>query len=166
MIESMTQILLWIAAISAGLMAGVYFAFSGFIMRSLDSLDASKAIDAMNAINEIILRSWFMPLFFGSSLLYLLLAVLALFDWSDPNAPLLLTAGLSYFGGMSGCTVFFNVPLNNRLAKAKEGGIDIYIEKSQLWSHYYKYWTRWNHLRTSSSLIACMLSIYLLTTYQ
>lgn len=162
MYASMIALLLTIAAIGAGLMAGVYFAFSGFIMRSLDRLDAENAVDAMNAINEVILRSWFMPLFFGTSLLHLLLAVLAIFDWSDPNAPLLLTAGLTYFGGMFVCTVFFNVPLNNRLTKAKEGGID----KFQLWSHYSKYWTRWNHLRTLSSLVACMLSIYLLTTHQ
>jgi uncharacterized membrane protein len=161
MIESLTQVLLWIAAVSAGLMAGIYFAFSSFIMRSLDRLDAANAVDAMNTINEVILRSWFMPLFFGTSLLYLLLAVLALFGWSDPNAPLLLTAGSTYFWGMFLCTIIFNVPLNNRLAKAKEGDID----KIQIWSHYYKYWTRWNHLRTASSLIACVLSIYLLTTY-
>ncbi len=162
MYASMIALLLTTLVIGAGLMAGVYFAFSGFIMRSLDRLDAENAVDAMNAINEVILRSWFMPLFFGSSLLYLLLAVLALFDWSDPNAPLLLIAGLTYFGGMFLCTIFFNVPLNNRLAKTKDGSID----KTQLWSHYYKYWTRWNHLRTSSSLVACMLSIYLLITHQ
>ena len=162
MYHSMIMLLLTIAAIGAGLMAGVYFAFSCFIMRALDRLGAAAAVDAMNAINEVILRSWFMPLFFGTSLLYLLLAVRALFDWSDPRAPLLLTAGLAYFGGMFLCTVFFNIPLNNRLAKAKEGGID----KSQLWFHYYKYWTRWNHLRTASSLIACILSIYHLTTHQ
>ena len=162
MYASMIAFLLTIAAIGAGLMAGVYFAFSGFIMHSLDRLDAANAVDAMNTINEVILSSWFMPLFFGTSLLHLLLAVLALFDWSDPNAPLLLTSGSTYFAGMFFCTIFFNVPLNNRLAKASESDID----KVQLWSHYLKYWTRWNHLRTSSSLIACMLSIYLLNTYQ
>jgi uncharacterized membrane protein len=161
MYASVITLLLTIAAIGAGLMAGVYFAFSDFIMRSLDRLDAADAVDAMNTINEVILRSWFMPLFFGTSLLYLLLAVLALFDWSDPNAPLLLIASLTYFGGMFLCTVFFNVPLNNHLAQAREGGID----KIQLWPYYCKYWIRWNHLRTASSLIACVLSIYLLTTY-
>ena len=158
----MIALLLAISAIGAGLMAGVYFAFSVFIMRSLDRLDAANAVDAMNSINDVILRSWFMPLFFGTSLLYLLLAVLALFDWNNPDSPLLLTAGLTYFLGMFLCTVIFNVPLNNRLTKATEGGIG----KLQLWSHYYKYWTRWNHLRTVNSLIACVLSIYLLTDYQ
>jgi uncharacterized membrane protein len=161
MIESLTQVLLWFAAVSAGLMAGIYFAFSGFIMRSLDRLDAANAVEAMNTINEVILRSWFMPLFFGTSLLYLLLALQIYFDWNDPNAPLLLIDGLTYVGGMFLCTIFFNVPLNNRLAMAKENNGD----KFQIWSHYYKYWTRWNHLRTASSLIACVLSIYLLTTY-
>lgn len=158
MYDSMIAILLTIAAIGAGLMAGVYFAFSSFIMRSLDRLDATCAVDTMNTINEVILRSWFMPLFFGTSLLHLLMAVLALFDWSDPNAPLLLTAASVYLTGMFICTILFNVPLNNWLAKASESDID----KTQLWSHYYKYWTRWNHLRTSSSLIASTLSIYLL----
>lgn len=161
MIESLTQVLLWIAAVSAGLMAGIYFAFSSFIMRSLDRLDAANAVDAMNAINEVILRSWFMPLFFGTSLLYLMLALQVFLDWNSPNAPLQLTAGLTYVGGMFLCTIFFNVPLNNRLAMAKEEN----GEKLQIWSHYYKNWTRWNHLRTASSLIACVLSIYLLTTY-
>lgn len=158
----MIALLLTMAAIGAGLMAGVYFAFSDFIMRSLDRLDAENSVDTMNTINEVILRSRFMPLFFGTSLLYLLLALLTLFDWSNFHAPLLLITGLTYFLGMFLCTVFFNVPLNNRLAKAKEGGID----KSLLWSHYYKYWTRWNHLRTVSSLISCVLSIYLITAYQ
>ena len=160
--SAMMALLLTIAAIGAGLMADIYFAFSSFIMRSLDRLDAANAVAAMNAINDVILRSWFIPLFFGTSLLYLLLAVLALFDWSNPNAALLLSTGLIYFGGMFLCTVFFNIPLNNRLAKAKEGGVD----NTQLWSYYYKYWTRWNHLRTASSLIACVLSSYQLTLYQ
>jgi uncharacterized membrane protein len=161
MYTSMSALLLTFAAIGAGLMAGVYFAFSGFIMRSLNQLDAANAVHAMNTINKVILRSWFMPLFFGSSLLYLLLAVQALFDWHEPNSPMLLMACLIYLMGMFICTALFNIPLNNRLPKANNGDID----KIQLWFHYYKYWTRWNHLRTASSIVACVLSIYLLTTY-
>ncbi|MGB5582763.1 MAG: hypothetical protein WBO93_04065, partial [Gammaproteobacteria bacterium] len=57
--------LLWTAALSSGLMAGVYFAFSVFIMKAFDTIDARQSITAMNAINEIILRSLFMPVFFG-----------------------------------------------------------------------------------------------------
>ena len=52
MLDSMITLSLSVAAIGAGLMAGVYFAFSGFIMRSLDQLGAAPATDAMNAINK------------------------------------------------------------------------------------------------------------------
>ncbi len=155
MLDATLTLLLTIAALGAGLMAGVYFAFSGFIMKSFDRLGAEQATDAMNAINEVILRSWFMPLFFGSTLLFLLLAAVALLDWSRADAPLLLAAGLLYVGGMFLCTAVFNVPLNNRLAAADSASGD----RQQLWSHYYRYWTRWNHLRAICSLLACLLCI-------
>ena len=150
-------ILLTVAAISAGLMAGVYFAFSGFIMQSFDRLEPRRAVAAMNAINEVILRSWFMPLFFGSTLLFLLLAVIAVFDWSRSGAPLLLAAGLFYVGGMFAITAFGNVPLNNRLAAAGEAA-----DAAAAWSFYRGRWTRLNHLRAGFSLLACLACIVLL----
>ena len=161
MFDSMIALSLTIAAIGAGLMAGVYFAFSGFIMRSLDQLGAAHAADAMNAINEVILRSWFMALFFGSTLLYVILAVLAIFDTDLSGRWLLITAGLIYVIGMFLCTAVFNVPLNNKLADA--GGDD--NAKAETWTHYFKYWTRWNHLRSVCSLVALVLSIHYLMSY-
>jgi hypothetical protein len=47
MYASVITLLLTIAAIGAGLMAGFYFAFAGFIMRSLDRPDAESAVDAV-----------------------------------------------------------------------------------------------------------------------
>ena len=61
--------LAWIMALCSGLMAGTYFAFSGFLMRSLASLGTAQAVAAMNTINSIILKSAFMPLFFGSTVI-------------------------------------------------------------------------------------------------
>ena len=158
MIDLLTQVLLWIGAISAGLMAGVYFAFSGFIMQSFDRLGAAQATAAMNSINEVILRSWFLPLFFGSSLVFLILAILTLLDWSGFAALLQLAAGIIYVVGMFLCTVVFNVPLNNRLASASTNS----TETAELWTHYLRHWTRWNHARTISSAMACGLCIWLL----
>ena len=60
--------LAWIMALCAGLMAGIYAAFSGFIMRSIATIGTASAITAMNAINTVILKSAFMPLFFGSTI--------------------------------------------------------------------------------------------------
>jgi uncharacterized membrane protein len=158
---SMIAISLTIAAISAGLMTGVYFAFSGFIMRSLDQLDATQATDAMNAINEVILRSWFMALFFGSTLLYMILTTIAVVDEDLAGRWLLFATGLIYVFGMFLCTVIFNVPLNNRLAKAS---IDDNT-KAETWALYFKQWTRWNHLRSVCSLAALALSMHYLVSY-
>ena len=159
--DSTIEISLYIAAISAGLMAGVYFAFSGFIMRSLNQLGAAQAVNAMNAINEVILRSWFMGLFFGSTLLYVFLATAALVDAELSGRWLLIVTGLIYVLGMFICTVLVNVPLNNQLADAGRGG----NVKAETWTHYYKYWTRWNHLRSVCSLAALVLSVVYLARY-
>ena len=158
----MIALSLTIAAIGAGLMAGVYFAFSGFIMRSLDQLGAVPATDAMNAINEVILRSWFMALFFGSTLLYAVLAAVAVFDTDLAGRWLLFATGLIYVVGMFLCTALFNVPLNNRLANA--GNDD--NAKAETWTHYFKHWTRWNHLRSVCSLLTMVLSIHYLVSYR
>jgi uncharacterized membrane protein len=161
MFDTIITLLVAVAAISAGLMAGVYFAFSGFIMRSFDQLGALPATDAMNAINEVILRSWFMVLFFGSTLLYAVIFVLALVDADVPGQWNLLLAGAIYVLGMFACTVLFNVPLNNRLAKAV-GDAQI---RSGLWMHYRKTWTRWNHFRTVCSLAVLVLGMQYLAQY-
>lgn len=150
MFASTLALAVTVAALGAGLMAGVYFAFSAFIMRAFDRLGPARAADAMNAINDVILRSWFMPLFFGSSLLYALLALLALFDTDLVGRWWLFVAGTIYVTGMFLCTALFNVPLNNRLAANDD---------TVTWRHYLVYWTRWNHLRGLCSLVTAILSL-------
>jgi len=159
MLHFLIEIPLTIAALGAGLMAGVYFAFSGFIMHSFDRLGPEKAADAMNAINEVILHSWFMGLFVGSSALYAALAGWAVLDDDLGGRWWLFAAGMIYLVGMFACTALFNVPLNNRLAKTG----DNLQAKVETWPHYFKYWTRWNHLRAGSALLSLVLSIRYLT---
>ncbi len=161
MFDSMISLALTIAAIGAGLMAGVYFAFSAFIMRAFDRLGAARAADAMNAINEVILRSWFMVLFFGSTLLYAIVAAFAVFDPDLAGRWILFAAGAVYVVGMFLCTVVFNVPLNNRLAESASED----SRKGVTWAHYLKHWTRWNHLRGFCSLAAQILSIHYLVSF-
>ena len=161
MFESIVAFSLGFAAIGAGLMAGVYFAFSGFIMRSFDLLGAAKATDAMNAINEVILRSWFMALFFGSTLLYAVLIAVTVLNTDLDGRGLLFATGLIYVVGMFLCTALANVPLNNRLAAAG----DDECAKGETWPHYFKHWTRWNHLRSVCSLATLALSIHYLVCY-
>ena len=153
--------LVWITAVSSGLIAGIYFAFSVFIMPAFDRISTSQSIAAMNSINESILRSLFMPLFFGSSIISLCLIIVAFVHWGEGGNGLILIAGTIYFVGMFICTVVFNVPLNNLLAKTDPNSENAH----QVWSHYLSHWTRYNHLRTVSSLLTCILCIWLLSIH-
>ena len=53
--------------IGCGLIAGLYFAFSAFIMTALGRIGQAAGITAMNAINAVIVQSLFMPLFLGTT---------------------------------------------------------------------------------------------------
>ena len=156
--ESLTT-MVFIATVGAGLMAGVYFAFSVFVMRSLDALGEKQAVAAMQSINDIILRSGFMPLFFGSTLVYALIVVITVFTHQVQGAWVLLTASIVYIAGMFLCTAFFNVPLNNRLASMGD------TDNSEFWQHYFKFWLRWNHLRCLACVVAMVLGLVYFLNY-
>jgi uncharacterized membrane protein len=152
-VNSLTATLLWFCALGCGLLAGLYFAFSVFIMTALDRLGATAGAAAMNSINTIILRSLFMPVFLLTSLASLVLAMIGMFRWDQPGARLLVAGGLTYFIGMFVVTMAFNVPLNNQLQASQATNIEAN------WRRYVVSWTRWNHVRTLSSLAAAALFI-------
>ena len=147
--------LLWFSAIGCGLMAGLYFAFSTFIMTALARIDTVAGISAMNAINDVIVKSLFMPVFLGTTVTGLALAVLGAVRWSEPGAIAMLAGGLVYVIGMFVVTMVFNVPLNNALAAAAPAS----SEAAALWARYPERWTWWNHVRTLASTAACALFI-------
>lgn len=159
MTHAIITILLWFSAISCGLLAGLYFSFSTFIMRALGRVEAPAGIAAMNSVNAVIQRSLFMPLFLGSSLAALMLAVISLFQWHQPGSVAAFAGGVIYIGGMFICTMAFNVPLNNALAKVDPASAD----GANVWAHYLRDWTRWNHVRTVASTVAMILFIYVIS---
>lgn len=151
--------LLWFSAVGCGVMAGVYFAFSGFVMTALSRIDQASGVAAMSSINTVILRSLFMPLFFGTTVAALILAVAALTRWGTPGAFSMLAAGALYVLGMFVVTMLLNVPLNNALDNAQASGVDT----ATIWARYLREWTMWNHVRTIASTAACALFIVALT---
>jgi len=153
--QVLTSGLLWFSAIGCGLMAGVYFAFSTFIMTSLGRLDQAAGIAAMNAINVDIVRSLFMPLFLGTTVAGAALVVTGALRLGEPGAISMIAGGGLYVLGMFVVTVAFNVPLTDALAaqqpSAPEAGV--------VWATYLKYWVFWNHVRTLASVGASALFI-------
>lgn len=135
-----------LGTLSCGAMAGIYYAFSGFIMRAFATTGPTTGTEAMIAVNRVILKSSFMPLFFGSCLLCLGLLIAALV--LRPGGYTLIATGAAvYLAGMLGVTVLRNVPLNQLLD----------AQAAAVWPQYLRSWTLWNHLRAASSLIAAAL---------
>lgn len=142
--------LTFLSALGAGLVAGIFFAFSAFIMSALGRLPPAGGISAMQSINVVVLNPLFFAVFFGTAAASLALAIAALIAWSDASAPYLLAGSLLYLVGTILVTMLFNVPLNNRLASVTPGS----SEGAAAWTRYLSARTAWNHVRTTASLAA------------
>jgi uncharacterized membrane protein len=145
--------LLWFSAIGCGVMCGVYFSFSTFVMSALARIAPAAGIAAFNSMNVVIVRSFFMPLFLGTTLTAAALAAIAIFRWGEPGSLAMLIAGTVYVVGMFIVTIIFNVPLNNALAVVDPTSID----GAATWTRSVKEWSLWNHVRTITSLLASVL---------
>jgi uncharacterized membrane protein len=147
--------MLWFGAVGCGLLAGLYFAFSTFIMTALGRIEQAQGIAAMNSINSTILGSLFMPFFYGTTLASLILAINGFVRRGEPGAMAMLAGGVIYIAGMFVCTIVFNVPLNNALAAVDPAS----RAAAPVWARFLKDWTFWNHVRTISSAASSALYI-------
>lgn len=105
-IDGLVFVLAFVSALGCGLIAGIFFAFSNFVMKSLARLPASHGIATMQAINVDVLNRWFFAAFFGTALCCLMLAVLSFFRWDKPHAIYLLAGSLLYLVVKSKLTHF------------------------------------------------------------
>jgi uncharacterized membrane protein len=153
MIHNVRFFSMFFAAIGCGLVAGVFFAFSTFVMPALARLQPSQGITAMQSINITAINPLFMVALFGTALACLILAVSALFKWQQSSTAYLLIGSLLYLVGTIGVTIACNVPLNDALATAKPES----AEGATLWAKYLTDWTFWNHVRTVTALAAAAL---------
>ncbi len=140
------------AVLGCGLVAGIFFAFSTFVMRALGRLPAKDGIAAMQAINVTVLNPWFFSAFFGTAAACLIVAVSALTGWNGAHEVYLVAGSALYLLGTLLVTMAFNVPLNDRLAKVDPASTN----GAALWAHYLVRWNRWNHVRTAASLAAAV----------
>ena len=138
------------AALGSGLIAGVFFAFSAFVMNALARLPPAQGIAAMQSINVSVLNPRFFSAFLGTAVVCLVLAVSSLLRWHPPGATCLLAGSLLYLVGTVLVTIAFNVPLNDALAAVEPGS----TEGASLWTRYLATWTAWNHVRTVAAFAA------------
>jgi uncharacterized membrane protein len=153
MLERSLYSLTFVSAIGSGLSAGVFFAFSSFIMAALARISPQSGIDAMNAIGVTVINPGFMLAFLGTGLLCLVLLTGAYYWWGGLDAWLLLAACLIYLAGSIGVTMTLNVPLNDALAAVQSDT----PEAHAFWQTYLSEWTFWNTVRTLASLASAII---------
>jgi uncharacterized membrane protein len=143
------------AAIGCGLNAGVFFAFSTFVMPALARLKPDRGIAAMQSINITAINPLFMLVLLGTGVACIFLTIMLLLKWHQLSAAYLLVGGLLYLVGVIGVTIAFNVPLNYALANVDSNS----TEGATLWAKYLTDWTFWNHVRTLAALAASAIFI-------
>jgi uncharacterized membrane protein len=146
-------LLTFVSAIGCALNAGVFFAFSSFVMKALARLPAAQGIAAMNSINVAAVTPAFMTALFGTGAACLVLAVRTPFMWHQPGAAYVLAGAVLYLVGTILVTLIFNVPRNDALARVNPSSGNA----NAVWSEYVRSWTLWNHVRTISALTAAAL---------
>jgi uncharacterized membrane protein len=142
-------------ALGAGIVGGVFFAFSNFAMAGLARIPAPEGIRAMQQINITVINPLFMTALFGTGLACLALVVAALADWDGSYGPYLVAAGVLYVVGSDGVTIVFNIPRNNQVARAAPDS----PQGAEVWKRYLREWTAWNTVRTVASLAAMTLLV-------
>lgn len=145
--------LTFLATLGCGLIAGLFFAFSNFVMKALARLHPENGIAAMQAINVAVLNPLFLTFFLGTAAVCLLLAIYSLVRWQSPGTACLLAGSSLYLMGNYVVTMTFNVPQNNVLARLDASS----PEAAATWRNYVAVWTGWNHVRTITAFAAAAL---------
>lgn len=138
------------AALGCGLIAGVFFAFSTFVMKALSRLPPVDGIAAMQSINVAVLNPWFLATFLATAAACVLVVISSLWRMHHRGAVYTLAGGALYVVGTFLVTVVFNVPKNEALASVAPTDRN----SASLWTSYLVTWTAWNHVRTAAALAA------------
>ncbi len=150
-------ILMQLSILAYALVAGVFLAFSDFIMRSLAITGGVGGVEAMQVINREVFRWIFMTLFLGMAVVSIIIAGYAWVGLSGASGVLILLAALVYLFGCFGVTVAFNVPMNQALA-----GMELTSQATQdYWLQtYVPRWTFWNSVRTGAAALSAALLLF------
>lgn len=150
--DDLSRILALTAVLGTGVIGGVFFAFSSFVMRALGRLPAAQGLSAMQSINVVVINPYFLGAFLGTAGISLAAMVVAGLRWGEAGAALHAAGGALYCVGTFLVTGFGNVPLNNALERVQPSDANA----AEIWNDYLRRWTNLNHLRTAAALFATL----------
>lgn len=155
MSSELILVFIQVSVIAYALVAGVFLAFSDFVMASLAKAEPSGAIQSMQIINQKVFRTVFMVLLLGMSAVSPVIVVYAISTDLGNAQNWIVAAGAIYFVGTFIITLVFNVPMNNRLDRLHFASDDA----ATYWLHYVPAWRFWNWVRAIAAALAsiCLL---------
>jgi uncharacterized membrane protein len=150
--STVRDIVLALATLATGLIAGVFYAYAVSVNLGLAAQPDASYVATMNAINERIQNPLFFASFFGAVLL--LFAALVVYSPRPRSGRfwLVALACLLYVGGGFLLTVFVNVPLNEELARVSADASPGELASAR--AGYEGPWNVWNGVRTAFSILA------------
>lgn len=153
MTNTIRDTVLVIATIAAGLLAGLFYAYTVSVMPGLARGDDRTFVEGMRGINVAIQNGWFMLTFLGAPLLAVVAGLLYL---RSGAALWWIAAGFACLLAMLVITGVVHIPMNDAL----DTGRDSY---AQLRARFEGPWVRWNVVRTAVSIagFGCLLGAVL-----
>jgi len=146
------------AAVGSGVMGGVYFAFSTFVMPALRRLPADRAVAAMQAINRAAPAPFVVVGLLGAGGTCVALAIEPITDLHDGAARWRLAGSGLYLVSLV-ITFGFHVPRNEALDR-----VDVADRGAgPAWEEFVGSWTAGNHVRAIVSVAAATMLSYALT---
>lgn len=139
-------------AVGAGVVGGVLFGFSSFVMRALDRLAGDRAIEAMQSIDRHAPSLAFMGAMFGTAGTATALGVEGVQRLDQPDGALLTFGAGAYLASLL-VTVTYHVPRNARLARL----VTPVADATSIWRSHSRSWTRANHVRAALAITAAIL---------
>jgi len=146
---STAVVLTVVAALAGGLVAGVFLAFSTFVVQGLDRNPAPVAIAAMQGINVTAPHPLFMLPLFGGPLVGVAAAVVVALAGDGDVADVWVVVGAAAGLVPAVMTAAFHIPRNNALDRLDPEAPDA----AAAWARYVREWVGGNHVRTLGGLV-------------
>ncbi len=144
-------VLLVLAAVSVGLMAGVFFSYAVAVMPGLARTDDRTFVGAFQAMDRAIINPLFLLVFVGTLAITVLAAAAHLGEESRAAVPWILAAAVLYIVVVV-ITARVNVPLNDAIKAAGDPDqIDVAAVRERFSE---ATWVRWNIVRTVLTTVA------------
>ncbi|MEE9336853.1 MAG: DUF1772 domain-containing protein [Methylococcaceae bacterium] len=163
---SIQIIFLFLAILTTGLMAGIFFTWTNAVTPGIGQLSDLGYLRALQSMNRVILNPAFYIVFICPIIMLPLATLLNYNSASSLVFTLLLIASVIYLLGVFIITIRGNIPLNNLLDKSDLEDFSI-EDASKLRNEIETKWNNFNLIRTITSSISFILMIiicFLMTT--